>query len=242
MRSLLPPSEHVHLVDAYAYPEGKPWLRANLVTSLDGAYAFDERSDPLSGRADRRLLVLLRDLSDAVLVGAETARMEGYAAIKRTDARVQWRRERGLSDVPPLVVVTKSLVLDPESPLFVNAAARTIVVTTQQAAERRGRPLADVADVIATPGNNVDLAVALQALQERGLTRLLCEGGPMLLSELVRSGCLDELCLTVSPMLVGGEDVGLLSRAFLPRPKSLRLAHVLEDEGFLFTRYVGRAG
>ncbi len=242
MRSLLPPSEHVQLAEAYAYPEGKPWLRANFVASLDGAIAVDERSQGLSSPADRRLVGLLRDLSDAVIVGAGTARAEGYAAMRRSEGRVQWRRERGLSDVPPLVVVTGSLVLDPASPLFAGAATRTIVVTTQQAAERRGRPLADVADVIATPGHRVDIAVALQALQERGLTRLLCEGGPVLLGEIVSAACLDELCLTVSPMLVGGDEVGLLSTSRLLKPQSLRLAHVLEDDGFLFTRYVSRAG
>ncbi len=241
MRSLLPAADDVDLVDAYAYPEG-PWLRANFVASVDGAIAVDGRSRGLSGATDRRVMAVLRDLCDAVVVGAGTARAEGYEAVRRSKARIAWRRQRGLSDVPPIVVVTASLDFDPEHPLFSGAIVRTVILTTQAAARERGEDFAEVADLIATPGESVDMGVGLQALQERGLMHLLCEGGPTLLGHLARSELVDEVCLTVSPLLVGGSAAGLLSGPPLASAVGLRLAHVLEDDGFLFTRYGRRVG
>ncbi len=242
MRSLLPPAEHVDLVEAYAYPEGRPWLRANFVASLDGAIAVDGRSRGLSSATDRRIVAVLRDLCDAIVVGAGTVRAEGYEAVRRSEARVEWRRSRGLSDVPAIVLVTGSLAFDPDHPLFTGALERTVILTTQRAAAERGDDFAGVADIVATPGERVDVSVGLQALQERGLTRLLCEGGPALLGEIAAAVCLDELCLTLSPLLVGGSGPRLLHGPALRTPAPLRLAHLIEDDGFLFTRYVRRAG
>ncbi len=242
MRSLFPASDAVDLVEAYSYPEGRPWLRANFVASLDGAIAVEGRSRGLSGPADRRVLAVLRDLSDAVLVGAGTARAEGYEAVRRSEARIAWRRQRGLSDVPAIVLVTASLDFEPSHPLFSGAVVRTVILTTQATAARRGGEFARVADLVATPGDCVDLAAGVQALQERGLTRLLCEGGPRLLGDLAAAGSVDELCLTVSPLLVGGPGTRLLDGPGLPTPAPLRLAHVLEDDSFLFTRYARPTG
>jgi riboflavin biosynthesis pyrimidine reductase len=225
------------LAAAYAYPD-KHWLRANMVASADGAATLAGRSGGLSSPTDKKAFALLRDLCDVVLVGAGTVRAEGYQAVKRSEARIEWRQERGLTAVPAIAVVSGSLDLDPSSGLFVGATERTLVVTTHAAADRRGAEFRDVADLVTTPGEAVDIASAVDQLVERGFRHMLCEGGPRLLAEVAAVGRLDELCLTVSPVLVAGGSPRPLNGIALEPPRSLRLEHLLgDDEGMLFARY-----
>lgn len=245
MRALLPsplddmpaPLEDAALEQLYAVPSGQPWLRANMVASLDGAISVQGRSGGLGGPADKRVFALLRDLCDAVLVGAGTARAEGYEAVKPTEVRLERRRRLGLPDTPSLVVVTGRLDLDPSSRLF-TGPARTVLVTTENAWQDKGEAFAAVADVVTTPGERPDLAAAVTALRERGLAHLLCEGGPSLLHDVVAARLLDELCLTLSPQLVGGSAARVLSGPALDPPRRLACASVLEEDGFLLSRWV----
>lgn len=243
MRALLPePADEVDLAAAYAYPPGRRWLRANMVASVDGAVTVDGRSGGLSPPADKRIFAVLRDLCDAVLVGAGTVRAEGYGAVRRSETRVGLRRDRGLSDTPVLAVVTGTLDLDPGSALFRDAAVRTLLVTTEAAAARRGDAFAGVADLVTTPRERVDVPAAVAALHRRGLSRLLCEGGPALLAQVAAGGVLDELCLTVAPSLVAGAARRILAGPVLDPPLPLRLAGVLEEDGTLFTRWTRSGG
>ena len=237
MRRLLPlpATDTVDLDEAYAYPVGRPWLRANMVASLDGAAADAAgRSGGLSGPADKRVFGALRGLADAVLVGAGTARSEGYRAARPRQAYIELRAAAGQAAAPAMAVVSGRLDLDLAGPLF-GGAVRTVVVTTSSAARRRPEA-ADVADVVVAGEDRVDLAVAVAALHARGLTRLLCEGGPTLLGQVAAAGLLDELCLAVAPRLVGGDAARILDG--LPVAADLHLALLLEEDGFLFSRYV----
>jgi riboflavin biosynthesis pyrimidine reductase len=218
MRRLLPTyADDVDLDEAYAYPAEGRWLRANMVSSLDGAINVDGRSGGLSSPADKHLFAVLRDLADVILVGAGTVRAEGYQAVKRSEARVAWRRERGLTDVPAIAVVTRSLDLDADSPLFTDALEPTIVVTTEAALLSRGADFESNVETITTPGERVDLAAAIDVLAERGYRRQLCEGGPSLLGQVAAAGRLDELCLALSPQLVTGLTPGLLGGVEMER-------------------------
>jgi riboflavin biosynthesis pyrimidine reductase len=240
MRRLLPTyAESIDLDDAYAYPDGVPWLRANMVASVDGAIALDGRSGGLSGPADKRVFRVLRNLADVVLVGAGTARAEGYAGVLPSEARVAWRRARGLTDVPAIAVVTRTLDLDPASGLFHGTTVPTIVVTTEAAAEARGSLYDGVAELVTTPGDAVDVGSAVDALVGKGFRRLLCEGGPSLLGHVAAAGRLDELCLTISPLLVSGAGKRLVEGGQLG-PLRLGLDQLLEEEGSLFARYSAR--
>ncbi|GGL26297.1 dihydrofolate reductase family protein [Planomonospora parontospora] len=220
---------------AYAYP-GPRCVRVNMVASADGGIWLKGLSGGLSGTGDRRVFGVLRGLADVILAGAETVRSEGYGPAR---PRESWRALReGRPAAPAIAVVTRSLELDLDSPLFTEAepGARTIVVTCGAApADRRARA-AGRADVIVAGDDRVDLAAALGQLAERGLGRVLCEGGARINGQLAAADLVDELCLTVSPMLVGGSAARVLDGPdVLTR---LRLAHVLEEDGFLFTRYV----
>ena len=218
-------------------PSGTPWLRGNMVASLDGAISLQGRSGGLSGPADKRVFALLRDLCDGVLVGAGTVRTEGYEAVKPNEVRLERRRRLGLPDTPVIAVVTARLDLDPSSRLFAGPA-RTVMVTTEKAWQDKGDVFAQVADVVTTPGERPDLAAAVAALRERGLRHLLCEGGPSLLHDVVDAGVLDELCLTLSPRLVGGDAARVLSGAALDPVRELACASLLEEDGFLLSRWV----
>jgi len=227
VRQLLPTFvDPVDPVAVYADPPvaaGRPGVRFNMIASVDGATAVDGVAGGLGGEADRALFALLRRLADVVLVAAGTVRAEGY----------------GPSPVP-IAVVTRSCRLDWDSRFFTAQVARPVVVTVATAPAKARARAAEVADVVVAGERDVDLARALDALGARGWRAVLCEGGPTLNGQLAAAGLLDELCLTLSPCLVGGDAKRLLAGPLLPGPPTLTLASACEEDGFLFLRF--RAG
>jgi riboflavin biosynthesis pyrimidine reductase len=254
MRQVYPGGQAVTdaaLAGLYAYPGlGAPparWLRANMVESMDGAATVAGRSGGLSGQADEQVFAMLRALADVILVGAGTARAEGYGPVRPESEGLRWAWLRdGRPPSPPIAVVTRALDLDPGSPLLVGAPphARTIIITTGSAPAQRRAAVARTAEVIVAGETSVDLKAAVDALAERGHQRISCEGGPHLLAQLAGAGLLDELCLTVSPVLAGpGADRILTGGLPMPGggPQRFTLAHVAADEGYLLCRYLRRS-
>jgi riboflavin biosynthesis pyrimidine reductase len=241
LRQLLPSGQdNPDLAALYGYPAGR-WLRANMVSSADGAANLDGASAGLSSDTDRRLFALLRALSDVILVGAGTVRAERYKPARIGGPWRQLRDDR--TPTPPIAVVTARLDLDPDSPLIAAAPAhaRTIVITTAKAPPDIRAAIERHADVVIAGEETVDFKAAVTALAGRGHRRMLAEGGPHLLAQLLEAGLLDELCLTVGPLLTGPGASRIVAGtpsgpADLPLP--LTLAHVLEDDGFLFCRYL----
>ncbi len=238
MRRLLPSPavdlDHDALVAAYRYPAGRPWVRANMVSSLDGSAVKEGRSGGLGGAADKQVFDVLRGLADVVLVGAGTARAEGYRALRPKAPYAALRQAAGQRPAPALALVTGSLDLDPGSELF-GGVERTVVVTHAGADSSRRQRLAEVADVVVAGEGLVDIAAALDQLAATGLSRVLCEGGPSLLAGLAAAGRLDELCLTLSPQLVGGEGTRITHGPGLD--VGLTLAELLEQDGVLLSRW-----
>ncbi|TDC76491.1 pyrimidine reductase family protein [Micromonospora sp. KC606] len=218
---------------------GHPRLRVNFVTSPDGAVSLHGYSAGLSGEPDKRVFGLLRMLCDGLLVAAGTLRHEGYRAVRLSEPRRAWRREHGLTEYPTLVVVSRSLALDPAQAALADAPVRPVVLTTEAAAPPAG--LTDVVDLVRLGGDAVDLAAGLAELRHRGLGQLLCEGGPHLFGALTAADLVDELCLTVSPLLAGAGP-GRITAGDPSAPRPLGLRHVLAaDDGVLMLRYA-RAG
>ncbi len=241
VRQLLPePSGELtdgDLEAAYAVPPGPaPHVRVNFVASADGAAWLDGRSGGLSTPADKRVFALLRDLADVVLVGAGTIRTEGYSYPDFGPERRARRRALGLAERPTFAVVSGGLDLDPTSRLFAGAPVRTIIFTGTAAPPDRRDALAAVADVVTVGGEHVDLARAVDELAARGLRRVLSEGGPALLGGLVAAGRLDELCLTVSPLLAGPGPGRIVAGPGHP-PAGLTVLRLLSEDSSLFTRY-----
>lgn len=229
------------LLELYAYPTDRPWLRANFIASLDGAAAVGGTTSRLGGPMDRALFNLLRELADVILVGAGTVRIESYSGARPNVAQRQRRQARGQSEVPPLAIVTNTGRLDRDLPVFTRTEVPPLVLTCTEAADATRGLLAGLADVVDCSGGDpahVDEAAVLAALAERGLHRTLTEGGPMLFGSFVERGLLDELCLTIAPCLAGGRGERIATG---PRPwvTPLRCAHILaDDDGYLYTRYV----
>jgi riboflavin-specific deaminase-like protein len=230
------------IFDSYAYPTlagARWWLRANMLSSVDGAVTGpDGRSGSLATDTDRALLRHLRGLADAIVVGAGTARTENYGPPTVDDDALAARETAGQLPRPRLVVVSHSMSLDPTSRLF-SGDDRVIVVTSRAADWNAVERLAEVADVVRAGEEAVDLANLLGVLADQGLRRLLCEGGPSLLADLVRGRLLDELCLTTVPTLVGGGGPRIVAGAS-PDPRfDLDLASLASDsDGTLFSRWV----
>jgi riboflavin biosynthesis pyrimidine reductase len=176
-----------------------------MVASADGAASLDGRSGGLSGRADHAVFAVLRSLADVIVVGASTARLERYRPVQLAEAWPELRE--GRPPTPPIAVVTRRMFgLDPDGPLLAAGPglARTIVLTTE-AAPAALRSAASVrAEVIVAGPDMVSPAAIISELAGRGYRRVLTEGGPHLLGQMVEAGLLDELCLTVSPLLAGG--------------------------------------
>jgi len=224
----------------YTYPDGH-WLRANMVATADGAASLNGLTQGISSDTDRRVFALLRTLCDVILVGASTVREEKY---KPARPRELWSYLRdGRPPTPPVAVVTRRLDFDPDNPLIAAAPphARTIVITVARAPADRRAELARHADVIVAGDETVDLKAAVNALAERGHRRLLAEGGPHLLAQLLEAGLLDELCLTIGPLMAGPGAPRIVTgppgTGPAATPLLLTLAHVLEDDGFLLCRY-----
>ncbi|MFC9125894.1 pyrimidine reductase family protein [Streptomyces sp. NPDC057099] len=232
------------LAAAYAYPEPGagapvPWLRANMVSTLDGAAQHDGRSQPISNATDMRIFGTLRALADVVVVGAETVRQEGYRPARARAEFAAMREAAGQAPAPAIAVVTASLDLDFSLPLFTSPLVPTLVLTGAAAAADRvaAAEKAGARVVTAGDGIGVDPARAVRALADLGHTRLLTEGGPRLLGQMVAAGVLDELCLTVSPMLTAGDAQRISGGPAVTVPRRFSLLSMLEEDGFLFTRY-----
>lgn len=222
------------LAALYAWPDRTPapYLRANMIASLDGGSTVDGRSAGLGNAADEHLFAVLRDLAEVILVGSGTVRAEGYGGIRLDDTRRARRRRWGLPTTPPPIAVVTGRGLDPEAPLFTDTDTPPIVITTEQAAGA----VPEGVQVIISGHDRVNLSEAITALGVAGFTRIHCEGGPGLLGDLVAADLLDECCLTIAPMLLGSRATRLL-----PVPLDdavhweLAAARLAGDH--LFTRY-----
>jgi riboflavin biosynthesis pyrimidine reductase len=228
----------------------RPWVLANMIASIDGA-ATDPtgRSAGLGGPADLRVFSTLRAVADIVLAGAGTVRTERYGPARMLPAQVDARRNRGQSPRPRIAVVTRSLALDLDLPLFRDASDeyRPIVITTTAGLDRvrsRGgataaRDLAMVAEIVVAGDQSVDWGTALRALRTTARAGVvLVEGGPTTNTQLVAADLVDELCLTVSPQLLGGDGMRILSGLGMDAPRRMTLDRVLLEDDYLFLRYL----
>ncbi|HUB74346.1 MAG TPA: dihydrofolate reductase family protein [Solirubrobacteraceae bacterium] len=221
--------------------ELRPYARLNMVCTLDGRASVEGRSGPLSDRADRQLFHALRSAVDAVLVGAGTVRSERYGRIIADERRRRLRRQRGLDAEPLACVVSGRMALDPQLPLLREPQARVVILTASAAS--LPATAAQVQYVRAARNGQLDLAAALRELRERfAVESLLCEGGPHLARQLLAAGLLDELLLSLAPVLVGGEPAGgealrILAGTELEPPLRARLLDVLRSGSQLFLRY-----
>ena len=219
MRMLFPePGDEVDPVTVYAdlpHNDARPAVRLNMIVSVDGGTSWNGVSGALGGPADKALFSVLRSFADVVLVASATMKGEQYGpAVLAPDFR-DARQQRGQAPVPRIAVVSRRCQFDWSSPFFADATARPIVLTVSSAAAEDRRRAAEVADVIIAGDIDVDLAVAVDELGAHGAQSVLAEGGPTLNGQLARARLLDELCVTLSPLLASGDAKRIISGSTL---------------------------
>lgn len=228
-------------------PSGRehPYIVGNMVSTADGRATVGGRSGALGNRADRELFHGLRAAVNAVMAGAGTVRVERYGRIIADESRRRRRREHGLTEEPLACIVSGRLSLPADIPLLADPAAKVAILTGSAAS--LPATAAEVHYIRAERDGRLDLPAALAELRERfAVSTLLCEGGPHLIAQLLGEGLVDELFLSLSPQLAGGdlyenpahpEALRILAGPELSPPVKLELLSVLEHDSHLFLRY-----
>lgn len=238
LRRLEPAADPVDLLDLVFSEKrerrGRPWVMFNMVESVDGATAVEGGSTALNDADDRALFESLRAVPDVILVGAETVRSEDYGPVRLDDERRRRRRAAGLEEVPHLVILTRSLNLDPRARVFSDPDHRPMVLTGYGVDRDRLETVSRVADVI-----------QVHDLGGRGIVDhlrvsrvILCEGGPTINGILLADGMVDEINLTVSPVVALGDSFRIAEGDTLDSPIEMRLDRVLRGDRSLFLRYL----
>jgi riboflavin biosynthesis pyrimidine reductase len=241
MRMLFP--ERVEAVDparVYAdlpHNDRRPAVRLNMIVSVDGGTSWNGVSGALGGPADKALFGVLRSLADVVLVASATMQGEHYGPAVLPAHAQDARRERRQTPVPPIAVVSRTCQFDWDSPFFTAATERPIMLTVSSASEADRTRAAEVAEVIVAGEHDVDLDRAVGALGASGAKSVLAEGGPTLNGQLARAGLLDELCVTLAPLLASGDAKRLISGSTLDALEPLDLRSICEEDDYLFLRY-----
>ncbi|HEC10173.1 MAG TPA: pyrimidine reductase family protein [Acidimicrobiales bacterium] len=243
MYRILPPPT-VEIDPDWAYREQerrgprRPWVMMNMIASADGAIDWEGASGPLGSAGDKDVFGAIRSLPDVILVGSTTATVEDYGPPSTSVSTRTRRLEAGAWPVARGAVVSNSLSLDPGARLFGSRSNRPIIITSEASpADRRGL-LAEHADVVVAGGDRVDMAAAMDVLADLGARTVLSEGGPALNAQLIAAGLVDEVFLSVAPMLLAGESRRIAYGTGVDTPVDLELVQVLTEDHYLFLRYL----
>ena len=211
-----------------------PWVMANFVSTADGAAVVDGGASAINDEDDRAMFAAMRAVSDFILVGAGTVRAEDYGPIALDDDQKRARLDAGLDGVPHLVVVSRSLDIEADMRVFGDPDHRVTILTDGDAPDDRVEALSEVADVV-----RLSDTTPQQLIRYMRLARVvLCEGGPSLMGELVAAGLVDELALTIAPMLAAGGSPRISHGPAPDDPIEMRLDQVLYGDRSLFLRFV----
>ncbi len=221
----------------------RPWVYTNMIASADGGTAVDGQSGQLGGPGDKALFTALRAVADVIIVGASTVREERYRPPSPSPEVVKERIGRGQAARPRIVVVTRSLSLDLDLPLFGDPGNRPYVLTVGSAPPDALERLKDVADIIIAGDDDVDMELGLEQLsRQAGAATALSEGGPSINGQLIAADLIDEWNLSLSPTLLGADShraaIGPVDGG---PPRGMRLDRVWADDDYLFCRWVRAA-
>lgn len=211
----------------------RPFFAANMVSSLDGRAAVGGRSELLGSERDGELLMGLRSRFDALLVGAATLRSERYGTLVRDPELKRARQESGLDPDPLAVVLTRSMDLPWDCPLFTEGVGRVVIYT---GVDREPPPTATEVEVIAV-GSDPEVDGLAEWLHGRGIRSVLCEGGPEVLGQLIAADLLDDLFLTLHPVITGEPDAPRIVEGPGGSITAFELVELSREGDELFTRF-----
>ena len=222
-------------------PNGRPWVMLNMISSVDGATALDGVSGGLGGPGDKSVFGAIRASCDWILVASGTARAEKYRIPQPTKKAREARLAAERAPAPGLAVVSGSLEFEPDLPMFADRRADqqpALVITGELAPADRVAGLGEVADVVVLPQPRPTPSAALSVLHQRGANVVLVEGGPSFNSQFAEAGLIDELCVSVAPMVAAGTSKRIIAGGAPIAPLNFDLDWLLEHESMLFARYL----
>ncbi|MGD2102877.1 MAG: dihydrofolate reductase family protein [Acidimicrobiia bacterium] len=212
----------------------RPWVMANFISTIDGAAVVDGGSTAINDADDKAMFAAIRAVPDFIVVGAGTVRAEDYRPVTLNETRRAARTELGLEPTPHLVVVSATLSLDPGAPVFSDPKHRVTVLTGTDAPDDKFGELSQVADVVRLRDTGARDIVHYMRMAKV----VLCEGGPSLLGQFIAADLVDEMALTIAPVLVGGEASRVAVGAETGARPDMDLDRVLYGDRMLFLRYV----
>jgi riboflavin biosynthesis pyrimidine reductase len=212
----------------------RPWLMANFISTADGAAVVAGGSTAINDDDDKAMFAAMRAVPDFIVVGAGTVRAEDYRPVALDDERGEARLAAGREASPHLAIVTRSLDLEPDMRVFGDPDHRPTILTDGEAPADRFAVLSEVADVVRLPETSPQ-----EILRYLRLAKVvLCEGGPSLMGDFVAAGLVDELALTVAPLLVAGRSPRIAHGSEPAAPQEMELDRVVYGDRSLFLRYV----
>ena len=222
-------------------PAGRPWLMINMIASADGAVAVDGTSGALGNPADEAVFSAVRASADWIVAAAGTVRAERYGLPRPKAAARRARLAAGRAERPRLAVVTASLELDLSLPLFADQRQGEdppVILTGSAAAPEAVERLGAVSEVVRLPSPRPQPAEILAELDHRGAGVVLSEGGPSFNGQLADAGVIDELCLSVAPLVAGGASSRIVHGSMRSVPQRMSVNQLLEASGTVFVRYI----
>ena len=225
-------------------PVGRPWLMINMIASADGAIAVEGTSGALGNPADEAVFSAVRACADWIVAAAGTVRAERYGLPRPGPESRRARRAAGRAERPRLAVVSASLDLDLDLPLFTDQRPGDdlpVILTGRDAAAGAVERLESVAEVVRLASPRPQPAEILAELDGRGAEVVLSEGGPSFNAQLADAGLIDELCLSIAPLLAGGNSPRIVRGSLRTVPLNLTIDHLLEASDTLFVRYLAKS-
>lgn len=214
--------------------EGRPWVLVNFISSADGGTAIAGKSSSLGDPDDKVVFQALRAVPDVILVGSGTVEAEDYRPVTLDEERRERRLAAGLTEVPVLAIVSGRLSFNTEARVFSDPEHRPMVITGPRADPVKLAMLGDSADVVIL--EDVTPAAILARLSAAKV--ILCEGGPTLVGQFVAGHLVDELALTIAPLMIGGRSARIAHGETADPPVEMRLDRQLIGDRSLFMRYL----
>lgn len=247
MRQLIPHHvESVEPLDIYPLatrttPEHRPWVMLNMIASIDGATAIDGVSGGLGGPGDKTVFGAIRASCDWILVASGTARAERYGIPRPGLAARTARLDSGRAAAPRLAVVSGSLDFEPDLPMLADRREHedpVVVITGGGAPAERITELSSLAEVVTLDRDRPTPESTLEALWGMGAKVVLVEGGPGYNAQFAATGLIDEICVSISPKVAGGDSSRILAGGPTLAGLDFVLDHLLEHDNMLFARYL----
>ena len=246
LRLLPHPALEVEPIDLYPalsrpIPPGRPWVMFNMISSADGAIIVDGTSEALGNPADQAVFSAVRACADWIVVAAGTARAERYGLPRPRSEVRKARAAKGRSERPRLAVASMSLDFPHDLPMLADQRAGEdlpVIFTGSDTPTDAVRRFQGLAEVVQSSSQRPSPVEILTELSGRGAEVVLCEGGPSFNAQFVDAGVVDEICLSIAPLLVGGSSSRMIQGSCLPTPLRMELDQLLEADNTLFARYL----